>query len=126
MVSIVCILTRGESELKGRQLLSLFAAGIVIVLAVSSITQAKQNNKPIEDVQWTIAIYACADNDLESYWEGASLAMLMNLPSTDSVSFVGYVDLMSTEGTTIVEVDGGEWSTIESLPEMNFAYGATF
>ena len=66
-------------------------------------------------------LYVAADNDLESYWDKASLAMLLNLPATDNVEFVAYVDLMSTQGTQIIEVEGGEWEAVETLDEMNFA-----
>jgi hypothetical protein len=100
---------------------------LVCILALSGMTSGKQEGKPTADeAVWTVAIYVCADNDLESYWDGASLAMLLNVPSSDGVEFVAYVDLMSTEETQIVEIEGAETIVVDSLPEMNFGDGATF
>ncbi len=97
------------------------------MLAMPGVTSGKQNGKPnVVDAAWTVAVYVCADNDLEPYWEGASLAMLLNIPESDGVEFVAYVDLMSTEDTQIVTISGGEVTTVETLGEMNFGEGATF
>ena len=93
----------------------------VFSIMTTTVAQGGQNSPANDSDTWTIMVYVAADNDLESYWEGASLAMLLNLPSTDSVNFVAYVDLYSTSGTQIVEIDGEDWETIETLEEMNFA-----
>jgi hypothetical protein len=99
----------------------------VCMLATPGVTSGKQNGKPtIGDPLWTVAVYVCADNDLEPYWEATSLAMLLNIPESDGVEFVAYVDLMSTEETRIMTINGGETALVESLPEMNFGEGATF
>ncbi|HIH01719.1 TPA: hypothetical protein HA259_06565 [Thermoplasmata archaeon] len=94
-------------------------------LVATSMVQGKSGGKPDDSETWTIMVYVAADNDLEMYWEGASLEMLLNLPSTDSVTFVAYVDLLSTLGTQIIEIDGGEWQIIETLEEKNFADAET-
>ena len=52
--------------------------------------------------------------------------MLLNMPHSDGTDFVAYVDLMSTDETQIVEIDGGETFVLDTLPEMNFGDGATF
>ncbi|UCE80380.1 MAG: hypothetical protein JSV94_04230 [Methanobacteriota archaeon] len=101
--------------------LGFMSVAVACVIITSSIAQGKEGGKPPEEVSWTIALYVAGDNDLESYWEGASLQMLLNLASTAEVDFVAYVDLMSTNETTIVEIDGGEWNIAETLPEKNFA-----
>ena len=100
---------------------------LMSVLVFSGASSGKQSGKPVaEEGAWTVALYICADNDLEMYWDGMSLAMLLNLPGSEGVEFVAYVDLMSTEGTQIIEIEGAEVLLIESLPEMNFGAGATF
>lgn len=103
------------------------AVAVVCLLAFSGMTSGKQNGKPVLcDDAWTVALYVCGDNDLESYWEGMSLAMLLNIPHSDGTDFVAYVDLMSTDETQIVKIDGGDPFVIDTLPEMNFGDGATF
>jgi hypothetical protein len=103
------------------------AAAVVCLLAFSGMTSGKHDGKPVvNDDAWTVALYICADNDLESYWDGMSLAMLLNIPHSEGTDFVAYVDLMSTDETQIVEIDGGETFVLDTLPEMNFGDGATF
>jgi hypothetical protein len=110
-----------------RALGSWIVVAAVCLLAMSGMTSGKQNGQPApEDIVWTVAIYVAGDNDLETYWEGMSLAMLLNIPHSEGVNFVAYVDLMSTEETRVVEIDGGETVVIDTLPEMNFGDGATF
>jgi len=100
---------------------SLAAVVAVCILISTSMVQG-MNGPPVNDSgTWTVMIYVAADNNLEAYWEGASLAMLLNLPSTDAVNFVAYVDLLSTSGTQIVEIDGDSWEAVETLEEKNFA-----
>ncbi len=107
---------------------SLAAVVAVCILISTSMVQGT-NGPPVNDSgppvndsgTWTVMIYVAADNNLESYWEGASLAMLLNLPGTDAVNFVAYVDLFSIPGTQIVEIDGGNWEAVETLEEKNFA-----
>ena len=118
----------GGIEIRLRRALGAAIAVILVsMIAVSGTSTGKQNGKPVaEEGAWTVALYICADNDLEMYWDGMSLAMLLNVPESDGMEFVAYVDLMSTEETQIVEVEGAETILIESLPEMNFGDGATF
>ena len=118
----------GGIEIRLRRALGAAIAVILVsVLVVSGTSSGKQNGKPVaEEGAWTVALYVCADNDLEMYWDGMSLAMLLNVPESDGVEFVAYVDLMSTEETQIVEIEGADVLLVESLPEMNFGDGATF
>jgi len=108
-----------------RRGLSLAAVFAICALISTSMVQGKNGPPVTESGTWTVMIYAAADNNLESYWEGASLAMLLNLSSNDAVNFVAYVDLLSIEGTQIVEIDGGEWEAVETLEEKNFADAET-
>ena len=107
--------------MNSKRILSLIATLTVSSLLATSFVQGKQSPSANETSTWTVMIYVAADNDLESYWDKASLAMLLNLPTTDNVNFVAYVDLMSTQGTQIIEIEGGEWQVEETLEEMNFA-----
>ncbi len=103
-----------------------FAAVVAICALISTSMVKGESNRPgAQPGTWTVMIYAAADNNLESYWEGASLAMLLNLPSAENVNFVAYVDLFSVDGTQIVEIDGGEWEAVQTLEEKNFADAET-
>ncbi|UCE92183.1 MAG: hypothetical protein JSV90_03360 [Methanobacteriota archaeon] len=109
-----------------RAISSFMAITVVCLLAISGASSGKQNGKPFTENAWTVAIYVCADNNLEPYWGDGSLAMLLNIPQSESVEFIAYVDIMSTSETQIVEIDGGEAVVLETLPEKNFGDGATF
>lgn len=74
---------------------------------------------------WTIGLYIDADNDFDTYWEGLSLLYLQNIPASAEVNIVAFVDRMAYEGTEIWEVEGSNAQIVETLPEMNFADGAT-
>lgn len=98
----------------------------VCSLITTSMVEGGEQAPPTGDTStWTVMIYVAADNDLEMYWEGASLAALINLPSSEEVNFVAYVDLMSTEGTQIIEIEGNESQVVETLDEKNFADAET-
>lgn len=102
--------------------------GVVISVCVLLLPQAGVADEALEQERgrpWTVALYVCGDNNLETYWEGTSLAMMLNLPESPGVSFVAYVDLLSTTGTQIVEVSDGECLMVEELPEKDFGDGAT-
>lgn len=106
-----------------KRMISFVSVMAVCSLTMTSMAQGKQGSSHPET--WTVMLYVAADNDLEMYWEGASLAALLNLPSTDAVTFVAYVDLMSTQGTQIIEVDGADQQVLETLEEKNFADAET-
>lgn len=107
-----------------KRIVSFFCAAVICSLVATSMAQGKIGGTD-DSTTWTIMMYVAADNDLEMYWEGASLDMLLRLPSTDAVTFVAYVDLMSTLGTQIIEIDGGESYVLETLDEKNFADSET-
>ena len=107
-----------------KRIVSIICAMVICSLVATSMAQGK-NGGSNDSATWTIMVYVAADNDLEMYWEGASLEMLLRLPSTDAVTFVAYVDLMSTLGTQIIEIDGGESHVLETLEEKNFADSET-
>ncbi len=103
-----------------------FAAVVAICALISTSMVRGESGRPgAQPGTWTVMIYVAADNNLESYWEGASLAMLLELPSATNVNFVAYVDLLSTDETQIVEIDGGEWEAVQTLEEKNFADAET-
>ena len=105
--------------------MSICVAILVCALLLPQTGVAEDTPEQEEARSWTVALYVCGDNNLETYWEGMSLAMMLNLPASSGVSFVAYVDLFSTTGTQIVEVDDGECLTVEELPEKNFGDGKT-
>ena len=107
-----------------KRIVCLICTMVICSLVMTSVAQGK-NGGSDDSGTWTIMVYVAADNDLEMYWEGASLDMLLRLPSTEAVTFVAYVDLMSTLGTQIIEVDGGESHVLETLEEKNFADSET-
>ena len=113
--------------MKTNKLLGLATSVLVICsLITTSMVHAKERPPANgEGSKWTVMLYVAADNDLEMYWEGASLAALENLSSSDDVNFVAYVDLMSTQGTEIIEVDGADYETVATDVERNFAEAAT-
>ena len=83
--------------------------------------------QPSEDpTTWTCAVYVAADNNLEMYWDGASLDMMLDIPASDSVSFVAFVDRLSTDGIELVEVSEGATQVVAEYKEMNTGDGATF
>ena len=100
---------------------------VVCLLAFSGVSAGKQNGKPFKENAWAVAIYVCADNDLEPYWDDGSLPMLLNIPQSESVEFIAYVDRLSTEGTEVVKISGGTVEVVDdTIEEKNFGDGATF
>ncbi len=85
-----------------------------------------QGGAGVESESWTLAIFVSGDNNLESYWDSASLPGLLNLPANDAFTIVAFVDRLSTEGTEVVEISGSEYSVVATYEEMNFGDGATF
>jgi hypothetical protein len=77
-------------------------------------------------VSWTFALYVNGDNDLEKYWEEASLPGLLALPANADINIVAMIDRLKTDGTELVEISGGSWQVVNTYPEMNFGDGATF
>ncbi len=97
------------------------------LLTASGVSSGKQNGKPSDETAWTVAIYVCADNDLEPYWDDGSLAMLLNIPQSERVEFVAYVDRPGIGGTEIVKISGGTVEVVDNtIEEKNFGDGATF
>jgi hypothetical protein len=110
-----------------RWMSSFLVTTVVCLLVASGTSSGKQNGKPSEETAWTIAIYVCADNDLESYWDDGSLPMLLNIPQSGNVEFVAYVDRFSSEGTEVVKISGGTVEVVDdTIEEKNFGDGATF
>lgn len=75
---------------------------------------------------WTIALYISGDNNLERYWDDASLPGLLMLPANDMLTIVAYIDRLTTTGTEIVEISGDQWQTVATDVEKDFGSGETF
>ncbi|MCJ7607741.1 MAG: clostripain-related cysteine peptidase, partial [Thermoplasmata archaeon] len=71
-------------------------------------------------------MYVAADNNLEMYWDGASLEMMLEIPGSESVCFVAFVDRLSTDGIELVEVSEGTTQVVGEYEEMNTGDGETF
>lgn len=95
------------------------------MLLVPGITMAKQNGKPAQG-SWTVALYVDADNDLEMYWDSPSLEYLLNIPVSDGLKIVAFVDRLSVNGTERINISGGSATVVATYPEQNFGDGATF
>jgi hypothetical protein len=98
---------------------------VAAMLLVPGITMAKQNGKPVQG-SWTIALYVDADNDLEMYWDSPSLEYLLNIPESNGLKIVAFVDRLSVPGTERIEISGGNATVVDTYPEQNFGDGATF
>ena len=85
-----------------------------------------QGGAGVVSESWTLAIFVSADNNLESYWDSASLPGLLSLPANDAFTIVAYIDRLSTDGTEVVEISGSEYSVAATYDEMNFGDGPTF
>lgn len=115
-----------------KQMLVLLASAMAVAVLVAPGTSVAQNGPyyqggaSTESESWTLAIFVSGDNNLESYWDSASLPGLLNLPANEAFTIVAYVDRLSTEGTEVVEISGSEYSVVASYEEMNFGDGATF
>ncbi len=75
---------------------------------------------------WTLAVFVSGDNNLEGYWDDASLPGLLMLPANDAFTIVAFVDRLSTEGTEVVEISGSEYAVVANYEEKNFGDGLTF
>ncbi len=80
---------------------------------------------PDEPDPWTIALYICADNNLEACWDTFSVPMLWNLPDNPLVNVVAWVDRLSTTGYEIVEYSGEATTTEYSDIELDFGSSDT-
>ncbi len=103
---------------------SLMAACVLMIPGI--VLGAGQGGPPGDPATWTVAMYVGADNDLEMYWDGASLEMLLQLPDSDTVTFVAFVDRLSTDTVELVEISGGTTQVVAEYDEMNTGDGETF
>jgi len=99
---------------------------VVSVLLVPGLALAYMEDEPTGST-WTLALYVDADCNLEMYWDSPSLEYLKNIPVSDGLTIVAYVDRLSTFGTEVIEISGSSENIAASYPdEMNFGDGATF
>jgi len=102
---------------------------IVVALALlPGASLAKQNGQHwITSESWTIAIFVSGDNNLEKYWDEASLPGLLLLPANPALTVVAYIDRLGESGTEIVKISGGEVEIIDdTIEEKNFGDGKEF
>ncbi|MEW5748262.1 MAG: clostripain-related cysteine peptidase [Candidatus Thermoplasmatota archaeon] len=85
-----------------------------------------QGGAGVVSESWTLAIFVSGDNNLEGYWDSASLPGLLSLPANEDLSIVAYIDRLSVDGTEVVEISGGVPTTAATYDEMNFGDGPTF
>jgi hypothetical protein len=101
---------------------------IVALMLMPGASLGKQNgqNWITSDETWTIAVYVSGDNNLEKYWDDASLPGLMMLPTNEQLTVVAFIDRLSTEGTEVVRISENYTQVDAVYPEMNFGSGETF
>ncbi len=115
-----------------RQMFVLLASvAVVAVLAAPGVSVAQsgpyyKGGVSTDSETWTLAIFVSGDNNLEGYWDSASLPGLLSLPANEDFSIVAYVDRLSTDGTEVVEISGGVSTTAATYEEKNFGDGPTF
>ncbi len=99
-------------------------ASIVVLSSTCPAAPGGQGSGKAES--WTFAIYVSGDNNLEKYWDDASLPLLLKLPANKNLKIVAAIDRLSTEGTELVEISGDTCVSVASYPEMDFGSGDTF
>lgn len=104
---------------------SLLSIVAVSVLLVPGLSLAYVEDEPAGS-SWTVALYVDADCNLEMYWESPSLEYLLNIPESEGLTIVAYVDRLSTSGTEVVKISGGIFEVVATYDEMNYGDGATF
>ncbi len=120
------MLVMGEISLRREVAGGLLSMVVVSVLLVPGLALAYMEEKPT-DSTWTLALYVDADCNLEMYWDSPSLEYLKNIPASEGLKIVAYVDRLSTTGTEVIEISGSSENIAASYPdEMNFGDGATF
>jgi len=103
----------------------LLSVVIVSVLLVPGLSLAHVENEPVGG-SWTVALYVDADCNLEMYWDSPSLEYLQNIPASDGLKIVAFLDRLSTEGTEVIVISGASAEVVATYPEMNYGDGATF
>jgi len=98
---------------------------VVALLAALALLAFASAASAASAVQWTHAVYVAGDNDLEKYWDQYSLAGLLDVPASPEVNLVAMVDRLSTDGTELIEIDGGVQSVVATYPEKDFGDGDT-
>lgn len=75
---------------------------------------------------WTIALYICADNNLEACYDQFTLPFLLALPDSEDVNIVAWVDRLSTTGYEVIEFSGEDTVVTEVKDELGFGLASTF
>ncbi len=98
------------------------AAGLLVVLVASGLfvgMPGRAETTPEPD-QWTIAVYGCADNNLEGAWDKYTDPMLLGIPTNDLVNVVAVVDRLSTMGTETIVYANGVPTVVAANDEKDF------
>jgi hypothetical protein len=98
---------------------------VVALLAALALLAFASAASAASPAQWTVAVYVAGDNDLEKYWDQYSLTGLLDVPANPDVNLVVMVDRLSTDGTELIEIDGGVQRVVAMYPEKDFGEGAT-
>jgi len=104
----------------------LVAVAVMALLVGVAATPATPAARAATPAAWTIAVYVNADNNLEPYWDSTNLPQLESLPASSAVNVVAMVDRLSTSGTQLVKLGGGQERVVANYPEKDFGDGATF
>jgi len=98
------------------------AAGLLAVLVASGFlaTIPARAETLADPDEWTIAVYGCADNNLEGAWDKYTNPYLLGIPTNDLVNVVAAVDRYSTIGTETIEYAYGTATVVATDEEMNF------
>lgn len=105
---------------------SLLSILVVSVLLAPGVALA-YGEMESRDGSWTLALYVDADCNLEMYWDSPSLEYLLDIPASDGLKIVAYVDRFSIPGTEVVEISNGvPPKVVATYSEQNFGDGETF
>jgi hypothetical protein len=105
----------------------LVCMAVISLAMVPGAGMAKQNGgKWVTSESWTIALYISGDNNLERYWDDASLPGILLLPANEMLTIVAYIDRLSVSGTEVVEISGADCESAATYGEKDFGSPETF
>jgi photosystem II stability/assembly factor-like uncharacterized protein len=106
------------------------ASVVFLILVVMALTVAAAAASPAAaaapPTKWTIAIYGCADNDLDYAWPRFSRSFIEKGIDSADVNVVAMVDRFASKNTKLYKYDGAVQTTAATYPEKDFGSGTTF
>ncbi len=103
--------------MKSNKILS--SVGLITIVVFASIA-VPTHSRAQTQAEWTIAIFACVDNNLEAAWDRFSDKFLSNLQDSEDVNVVAAVDRYGPTGTELVQYSGGARTVVATFEEMDF------